>query len=43
MVLTHSQWEVFAEQADAMRAGYDKGWVGVFEQAYAGACQAANA
>lgn len=38
VILTHSHWEVFAEQAEAMRNGYDNGWVGVFEQAYASAC-----
>lgn len=32
--LTHSGWEVLAEKANDMRAGYDGGWVGVFEVAY---------
>lgn len=32
--LTHSGWDVLAEKAGDMRAGYDGGWVGVFEVAY---------
>lgn len=36
--LTHSNWEVFGEKAADMRAGYDSGWVSVFEQAYQAAC-----
>lgn len=36
--LTHSNWEVFGDSAADMRAGYDSGWVGVFEQAYKNAC-----
>lgn len=36
--LTHSRWEAFGDKADAMRSGYDQGWVGVFETAYLGAC-----
>ncbi len=38
--LTHSNWEAFGEKAESMRAGYDAGWVGVFENAFAGACGA---
>lgn len=36
--LTHSRWEAFGDKAADMRKGYDSGWVGVFEQAYRGAC-----
>ena len=36
--LTHGRWEAFAEKAADMRAGYDNGWVGVFEQAFVQAC-----
>ena len=36
--LSHSNWEVFGDKAADMRAGYDSGWVGVFEQAYLAAC-----
>ena len=32
--LTHSNWEVFGDDAANMRSGYDSGWVGVFESAY---------
>lgn len=39
--LSHSRWEAFGEKANDMRAGYDQGWVGVFETAYRGACTAA--
>ncbi len=38
VTLTHSGWEVLAEDAATMREGYNSGWVGVFEQAYAAAC-----
>ncbi len=41
--LTHSRWEVFGDKADAMRAGYDQGWVGVFETAYKNACATSTA
>ena len=37
--LTHSNWEAFGDQAADMRAGYEGGWVGVFETAYHAACQ----
>lgn len=40
VILTHSHWEAFAEKAADMRNGYNQGWVGVFEQAYASACGA---
>ncbi len=40
VVLTHDNWEAFGEKANDMREGYNKGWVGVFETAYAGACSA---
>lgn len=36
--LMHGRWEAFGDKADDMRAGYDQGWVGVFEQAYLKAC-----
>lgn len=36
--LTHSNWEVFGERAAEMRAGYDSGWVSVFETEFAKAC-----
>ena len=38
--LTHDNWQVYGENADDNRNGYNNGWVGVFEQAYAGACNA---
>lgn len=38
--LSHSRWEAFADKAEAMRNGYNQGWVGVFEQAFAQACSA---
>lgn len=40
VVLTHDNWEAFAEKASDMREGYNQGWVGVFETAYAGAVTA---
>jgi len=36
--LTHSRWEAFGDKAEAMRNGYDQGWVGVFEEAFKNAC-----
>lgn len=33
--LTHHRWEVLGEQAADTREGYNQGWVGVFETAYA--------
>jgi len=38
VVLTHDNWEAFGEKANDMREGYNQGWVGVFETAFAGAC-----
>lgn len=38
VTLIHSRWEAFGDKASDMRAGYDNGWVGVFEQAYSNAC-----
>ncbi|MFK7791655.1 MAG: SRPBCC domain-containing protein, partial [Devosiaceae bacterium] len=38
--LTHTGWEALGERAQDMRKGYDGGWVGVFEEAYAKAAQA---
>lgn len=38
VVLTHSNWEAFADKAADMRNGYNQGWVSVFEQAYLQAC-----
>jgi len=38
VTLKHYGWEVFGEDAEKMRTGYDGGWVGVFETAYAKAC-----
>lgn len=38
--LTHTGWEILGERADSMREGYDKGWVGVFEEAFKEAAQA---
>ena len=38
VTLTHSGWEAWAEQADAMRDNYNGGWVVVFETCFAGAC-----
>jgi len=38
VVLMHDKWEAFGEKAGDMREGYNKGWAGVFETAYAAAC-----
>lgn len=38
--LTHTGWEALGERADSMREGYNKGWVGVFEEAFKNAAQA---
>lgn len=38
--LSHWGWEAFGDRADAMRQGYESGWVSVFEQAYRGAIPA---
>ncbi len=40
--LTHSNWEVFGDKAADMHAGYSKGWVGVFEEAFASICNKAT-
>ena len=39
VTLTHSGWEVFGVQADAMREGYNNGWVHVFEERFKSACK----
>ena len=38
VVLIHRNFEVLDDDADAMREGYNKGWVNVFENHFAGAC-----
>lgn len=38
VVLTHSGWEVWAEQAAELRGNYEVGWGAVFADRYAGAC-----
>lgn len=40
--LTHSNWEVFGDEAANMRNGYDSGWVGVFESAYKAAASTSS-
>jgi uncharacterized protein YndB with AHSA1/START domain len=40
VTLTHHGWEALGDEADKMREGYNQGWVGVFEDAYSGACAA---
>ncbi|MBV1863038.1 MAG: SRPBCC domain-containing protein [Rhodobacteraceae bacterium] len=40
VTLKHYGWEAFGEDAEKMRAGYNAGWVGVFETAFATACEA---
>ena len=37
--LSHSNWEAFGDQAADMRAGYESGWIGVFETAFQEACK----
>lgn len=39
VTLTHSGWEALGESAGPMRDGYNSGWVHVFEEQYASACQ----
>ena len=39
--LTYHRWEALGERADQMREGYNNGWVCVFDEAYAAACNAA--
>lgn len=36
--LTHHGWEALGDEAATMREGYNKGWVSVFEEAFAQAC-----
>ena len=38
VTLKHYGWENLGDDAEGMRAGYDGGWVGVFETAFANAC-----
>lgn len=38
--LTHHRWEALGDRADQTREGYNSGWVGVFDEAYAAACAA---
>lgn len=42
VTLTHSDWQVLGDAAAETREGYNSGWVGVFEQAFAEACSAAE-
>lgn len=35
VTLTHSNWERLGEAAEETRKGYDTGWIGVFDGAYA--------
>jgi uncharacterized protein YndB with AHSA1/START domain len=39
VTLTHHGWEAFGDNAQKMRDGYNSGWTGVFETAFAAACQ----
>ena len=36
--LTHDNWQGHGDNAQNHRDNYNQGWVGVFEEAYAGAC-----
>ena len=38
---TEHRWEALGDRADQMREGYNNGWVGVFDEAFAAACNAA--
>ncbi len=38
VTLIHAGWEVFGDDAQSMRNGYDSGWVHVFEQRFKAAC-----
>ncbi len=40
VTLTHHGWDVLGAEAEKMREGYDRGWVGVFETAFKDACAA---
>lgn len=39
VILTHSNWEAFGENAEKMREGFNGGWVSVFERAFGNACK----
>jgi len=41
VTLTHSGWEIFAQEAENMRNGYNNGWVHVFETCFKSACNTA--
>ena len=36
--LTPSRWEAIAEKAEGISNGYNRGWVGIFGQAYSNVC-----
>ncbi|PIB24807.1 hypothetical protein BFP76_06440 [Amylibacter kogurei] len=38
VTLKHYGWEAFGDKAQDMHDGYNAGWVGVFETAFANAC-----
>ena len=38
VTLTHSNWEVFGDSAQAMRDGYETAWVHVFETRFKDVC-----
>ncbi len=38
VVLTQSEWERFGRFAEMMLSGYPKGWIAIFDEAYAAAC-----
>lgn len=40
VTLTHDGWEILGDNAQAMRDGYNNGWVNVFEVCFADACRA---
>lgn len=39
VTLTHSDWDVLGDMAQAQRDGYASGWVAVFDDRFANACQ----
>ncbi len=39
VTLQHSNWQALGQDAQKTRDGYNSGWVGVFEQAFATACR----
>jgi len=43
VTLRHHGWEALGDKAQSMRDGYDGGWVGVFETAFAEACRTETA